>query len=894
MTNLTGRTLSHYRLEEKIGAGGMGEVYRAIDTRLDRQVAVKIMPPDLLADDERRRRFTHEARTASALNHPNIVTLHDVGSEAGIDLIVMELVEGTTLKDQIGRRPMPLGTLLKYAVQIADALTAAHAAGIVHRDLKPTNIMVTAAGQIKVLDFGLAKLAETPRGAEDRTVTAPEAGSPTARGVIVGTASYMSPEQAQGVAVDARSDVFSFGAVLYEMATGHRAFQGSTTMSTIAAVLRDDPAPPSTRTGTPLPHDLETVINRALRKDPARRFQHMADLKVALEELKEQSDSGQLLVDVARLAPPRPRPRWAIATVALAVVALAGVSGWLAWGRAPAGPERRVLTRLTFDTGVAMFPAISPDGKLVAYASDRATPRPNLWLQQVNGGQAIQLTREEGGATGPSFSPDGTRIAYFGDGGDGGIYVVPTIGGDAKRIAPAGAFPRFSPDGSRIAYVAPDTGVTRQFVIPADGGQPSKVADAFVSRRTGSVWSPDGKHLVAFGRPDGAAAADEWDWYALPMDGGEIVRTGVTAALRAQGVLGDNRLPGAPEQWTPRGVLFEMPTDDARNVWRVPLDARTFRPSGPAEQLTFGTSRGAMPSVSSDGKLVFMSQEVVADYWSLAIDANHGMVTGARTQIMNNSASDAQALSEDGRTLLFCSRRGGNCDIWSRDLATGKETSILVSPAQEHILAASADASTFVYWVAGNPVSVFLGTSSGAAPRKLCDGCREIALSRDGSKMLYLDGPENKVYHLMDTASGQSTPLLSHPTDGFEEAVFSTDGQSVVFGFRRHLMAAPVRSSPVDEKDWTRITTREAIYAWPRFSPDGSYLYYASNEDGRLCIYGQPMSAAGQPSGPPVAIDHLHEGNAFTHPHDMQVGADKIVLLMIQGLSNIWMTQVDR
>jgi len=210
-------------------------------------------------------------------------------------------------------------------------------------------------------------------------------------------------------------------------------------------------------------------------------------------------------------------------------------------------------------------------------------------LPPVSSGQAIQPTRHEGGATSPSFSPDGTSIAYVGVGRDVGIYVVPTIGGDPKKIAPRGQLPRFSPDGSQIAYYAQDTGASRQFVIPANGGQPSRVADAFLS--WSSVWSPDGKHLVAYGHPGDTPAADAVDWYALPVGGGEIVRTGVRAALRAQGVLGENAAAALPAHWSPGGILFVVSAVDSSKVWRIPLDARTFQPSGAAEQLTFGTSR---------------------------------------------------------------------------------------------------------------------------------------------------------------------------------------------------------------------------------------------------------------------------------------------------------------
>ena len=468
MTNLTGKTLSHYRVDTKIGAGGMGEVYRGIDTRLNRPVAVKFLPPDLLQNDDRRRRFAHEAKSASALNHPNIVTIYDVGSDAGIDFIVMEYVAGKTLEEIIGRRPMAIALLLRHATQIAEALTAAHAAGIVHRDLKPTNVMVTDQGLVKVLDFGLAKLAEGSTSAADgdTRTAAQEVGSPTERGMIVGTASYMSPEQAEGGIVDARSDIFSFGSVLYEMATGRRAFEGSTTMSTLAAVLRDEPPRISTITA-PLPHDLEVLINRCLKKDPSRRVQHMADLKVALQELKEDSESGRLMTGVAPAsAATARRPVWPIALAALvAIAAIGAIAGWLQYGQSSGTVQQPVLTRLTFDTGMTAQPALSRDGTLVAYISDRTTKLPNVWVQQVDGGQAVKLTDHVDGAAGPTFSPDGTRIAYTAaDGKTPGVYVVATIGGEPRKIAADAYVPKFSADGSQLSFV--DAGGEPR---PADG-----------------------------------------------------------------------------------------------------------------------------------------------------------------------------------------------------------------------------------------------------------------------------------------------------------------------------------------------------------------------------------------------------------------------------------------
>ena len=896
MATLAGRTLSHYRLEERIGAGGMGEVYRGIDSRLNRPVAVKILPPDLLQDDERRRRFTHEAKAASALNHPNIVTIYDVGSEAGIDLIVMEYVHGKTLEEVIGRRPMAIAPLLRYATQIADALTAAHAAGIVHRDLKPTNIMVTGQGVVKVLDFGLAKLAEAAAPAADGNTRTAAPASPTERGVIVGTASYMSPEQAEGGVVDARSDIFSFGSVLYEMATGRRAFEGSTTMSTIAAVLRDEPSRPSTITAA-LPHDLEVLINRCLKKDPSRRAQHMSDLKVALQELKEDSESGRLMTSVAPVSATTRRPLWAItAATVTAVAAVVAVAGWLMFRETTEAPQSPALTRLTFDAGMTVTPALSPDGKLIAYASDRATKLPNIWVQQVDGGHAVQLTNHEGGAVGPSFSPDGTRIAYEAQAGkDEGVYVVSTIGGEPRRLASAGSTPRFSPDGSQLSFVVTERTSARLMLVPATGGQPTKVPGDFYAAG-GAVWSSDGSHLLVPGWPTvtfGRVA--DADWFAISVKDGAVIRTGAAAAFRAQKLLSETDFIPIPVPGIGGSVLFSVSNGDAWNVWRVAVNPTTFQLTGPAERLTSGTTREVTPTMSRDKTLAFAAVDTLEDYWSLPIDANAVSVTGPRTQIMKNSASDNHQLTLDGRTLFYCSHRGGQSEIRSRDLATGKETLLMSASTTQHVGPVTADGTAFIYYPPTDNHVRFLATTTGAPSRKICEGCNRDHLSADGSKLVYMTPPDFHTYRVLDIASGQSRDLLSSATKQFDKAQFSPDAQWVALGTvdARHLLLVPVRDSKVDEKDAITIERPASTggFEMNSFSPDGNTIYYLSSEDGHTCIYAQRLSASKQPAGPPVAVQHLHEANTWGHPHGMRVGADKIVLRMNQGTSNIWLMQ---
>src|SRR5215475_5346310 len=313
---MIGQSILHYRVLEKLGEGGMGVVYKARDTHLDRLIAIKILPPDKISDPERKRRFVQEAKAASALNHPNIITIYDIGQADGIDFISMEYVAGKTLDRLIPRHGMRLNEALKCAVQVADALARAHAAGIIHRDIKPGNVMLDEHGLAKVLDFGLAKLTETTYAEDEATQTLRHS---TEEGKIVGTVAYMSPEQAEGKKIDARSDIFSFGSVLYEMVTGEKAFLGDTKASTLAAILKDSPRPAS-KLVDGLPREMERLISRCMKKEVNQRSQHMDDVKIALQELKEESDSGVLGAAAVSRPNSHRRLHWALGLAAAVVV----------------------------------------------------------------------------------------------------------------------------------------------------------------------------------------------------------------------------------------------------------------------------------------------------------------------------------------------------------------------------------------------------------------------------------------------------------------------------------------------------------------------------------------------------------------------------------------------
>ena len=470
------------------------------------------------------------------MNHPNIVTIHEVGEQDGRTFMVMEFVDGKPLNEMIPRKGMKLTEALRVAAQVADALTAAHAADVVHRDLKPGNIMVDAQGRVKVLDFGLAKQTAPAPAADEETLTVPI----TEEGAIVGSVPYMSPEQAEGRPVDARSDIFSFGAVLYEMVTGQRAFRGHSRISTLTALVEKEPQP-ITETGAVVPPELERLITRCLRKDLNRRSQSIADVKLALDELRDDSESGKL---GQRPVSTPTRRRWLWLAVCAAIAA-----GAVAWAylhhRGPVQPQAPDLVRLSPDDGhMYVSPSISPDGKFVAYVSDRSGQN-QPWLQQVGAGDPIQLTHSTNPVREVAFFPTGTQILYTTwDRGSlkGSIEVIPTLGGQARVLRTGGLMssPAISPDGLQVAFTEySSAGSKHLMLLPLEGGPVRELtAGSRIMNWDGQAyaWSADNRWLISFGgNGSGAQNPNGWDWFALPVDGGNPIPTGAGDAMRTEG-----------------------------------------------------------------------------------------------------------------------------------------------------------------------------------------------------------------------------------------------------------------------------------------------------------------------------------------------------------------------
>jgi eukaryotic-like serine/threonine-protein kinase len=668
---MIGHTLGHFEILEKLGEGGMGVVYKAHDIHLDRLVAIKILPADKVADRDRRRRFAQEAKAASALNHPGIVTIHDITQHEGIDFIAMEFVPGRTLERMIARPGLRLKETLDYGAQIAEALAAAHAAGIVHRDLKPANVIVTEQGRVKVLDFGIAKLVDrVGLPASDDAFTATHASPLTDRGVIVGTVAYMAPEQAECKTVDARTDIFSFGAVLYEMLTAQRAFQGDSPLSTLTAVLREEPKPiGKVREG--VPHELERIITRCLRKDPERRWQSMADVKVVLRELKEEFDSGGLAVSVA--AVPRSRRRWAAAAALILVgVAAAGVTGALVWHGRTDGPRSAAMSLtpipLTSYAGREQQPSFSPDGNSVAFAWNGDTEENwDIYVQLIGPGSPQRLTTDPAIELSPAWSPDGRSIAFVRvRGGRVIVVVVPSRGGPERevletlkvgglgfgqvlswsadsRILVVGASPSVeTPDALTAVDVA--TGETRRITTPLPGTEGDSLPSV----------SPDGRTL-AFVRESGILT-------------GELHVQALSAGFAPSGeprrLLADGRFyHGVAWSADGRDVIVSSGNQGDVGLWRIPL-----RSPEQLERLSPSGDEWRQPAVAmQQHRLVFTSARWDDNIWSLAVSAQ-GRAAGSPTGLIGSTRSERNArFSPDGTRVAFESQRSGTQEVWVAD-----------------------------------------------------------------------------------------------------------------------------------------------------------------------------------------------------------------------------------
>jgi Tol biopolymer transport system component/serine/threonine protein kinase len=801
---MIGRTLAHYRVEAKLGEGGMGVVYKATDTHLDRPVAIKVLRPDLVADPERKRRFIREAKSASALNHPNIVTIHDISTAEGADFIVMEYIKGRSLDHLIGRKGLTLSETLKYSTQIADALARAHSIGLIHRDLKPANLMVTEDGLVKVVDFGLAKLSE--HNADDAATVTLDPAPQTEEGTIVGTIVYMSPEQAEAKNVDARSDIFSFGSVLYEMVTGRRPFQGDTRLSTLTAITRDEPQPLS-EIAEGVPHDLAKIIHRCLRKDPARRFQHMEDLKVALQELKEESESGALAAAQRGREEPRKRRRWALpAAVGLAVLLIVAGAAWRSLRPSPASESTPRIVPVTSFAGEEIQPALSPDGNQVAFAwKGENQDNWDIYVKLIDGGTPLRLTTEAADECCPAWAPDGRRLAFFRQSNNSAaVYVVPALGGPERRIgeepatAAAGSGPvstpgrgykiSWSPDGKFIAVAQFARALPGQpsgiFLLSTETGEKRRLTSTpeGYARDFLPAFSPDGRTLAFARSHSGATSA----LYLLPLTPADAL------AGEPRRVTAENfSISGL--DWTPdgRSLIFSGgPAGGRSRLWRVSTQG------GPADPQRLALEGDSVdwPSVSRAGtagayRLAYVASSFDTNIWRVpgpAVSAKDAAArAGSALQLIASTRPNHEPhISTDGKRIAFTSDRSGSREVWICE-NDGSRPVQLTSFGGPQVGSPrwSPDGQRIVFdaYLDGQS-DVYVVSAEGGAPRRLTsEKSNEIrpSWSRDG-RWIYFGSNRtgtNQIWKM--PAEGGAAVQLTR--NGGSEAYESADGKFVYY-----------------------------------------------------------------------------------------------------------------
>jgi len=911
-----GKTISHYRITGKLGSGGMGEVYLAEDVRLGRSVALKLLPSAFTRDPDRVLRFEQEARSASALNHPNIITIHEIGEFEGAHFIVTEFIDGETLRRRMGHTRMKLRDALEVAIQVAGALAAAHSAGIVHRDIKPENIMVRPDGYVKVLDFGLAKLTESPAAADTDAPTS--TGAVTEAGTVMGTTRYMSPEQVRGLDLDARSDIFSLGVVLYEMIAGRRPFEGATAGEVMAAILDREP-PPLAQYARETPEALEWTLTKALAKEREERYQTVKDLALDLKSLERRLEKP------AGRAPKRHKlgTAAALAVVIAGAAALVYLGPWARRGsQVDQPPVQRALSRVTFDAGLQSEPTWSPDGRFVAYSSDRSG-NIEIYVQPVGEGNPVQVTHSAAHDRQPDWSPDGNRIVFRSEREGGGLYVVPALGGSERRISSFGYYPHWSRDGTQILFIGSDVRLgsfPKVWVVGLDGNTPREVLADFFSGAGYDqfgfrhlAWHPDGRVSILAQHPKSGLGL-----WTVPLAGGAAVKSDLAPEVAQQ--INAAAVDFQRFSWgaSGRALYFVGTSRGVTNLWKVTVDPKALSWIGGPERLTTGAGADTDVSLSADGKkLAFTTRLESTRVWALPFDAAAGRLAGEGQPVtpagVNCSVLD---LTRDGKRLAYLAERPGKQELWEKSLEDGSEKLLVADDtARRGYLVWSRDGTRLAYFrVTGPRQNAIVVLPAGGGDEQVI----VPADWRQGPKSWSADGqwllcvttrPPSERWKIWlvpiaaaPHAETQARIVGADPDYNLYQAQFSPDERWIAFMAVKatDALASTICVMPATGGEWRRLTDGKYLDDKLRWSPDGRVIYFTSPRGGFTNVWGIRFDPVkGQSAGEPFRVTKFESPNKLVAPTtrttEISLTADRLALPIMEISGSIWILEnVDR
>ncbi|MGO9123439.1 MAG: protein kinase domain-containing protein [Terriglobales bacterium] len=773
----SGTKLGPYEIIAALGVGGMGEVYRARDSRLGREVAIKVLPSSFSRDPERLRRFEQEARAASALNHPNILTVYDVGMHDGAPYLVTELLEGANLRDRLHDGALPPRKAIDCAVQIAQGLAAAHDKGIVHRDLKPENVFVCRDGRAKILDFGLAKLTAPEAG--DATATKLELDHQTEAGVVMGTAGYMSPEQVRGEKADPRSDIFSFGAVLYETLSGQRAFGGQSSADRASAILKEDP--PDLLTGARnIPAALDRVVRHCLEKDPENRFQSARDLAFHLESSSSISEpSAAVALALAKRSFAGPL-RWLIAFLALAVVA---VGAWWLRGRTEPGSKAVVkFLRLTDYVGLEESPSFSPDGKTVAFVSDSTETR-QIWIRLLAGGPPLQLTNGPGAHLEPRWSQDSAAVIYFTPPAEGSaqgaLWEVSALGGAPRQLVPSISGADVSHDGKRLTFFRLNGRQIELVVADRDGSNPRVAIQSVTSFSYRQPrWSPDDASIAYL------HSQENWadDLYVVSSAGGSPRRLTNEVTL----------MSGLA--WSPDGSHLVYSTARGSTLLYLPTLHlwQTSKSGGESQQLTFGEAGDESPDVDRDGRIVVSRKHMQFDIWKFPVDGDPAENVRRAIRITHQTGQvQTPSLDPTDHELVYLSDSGGHANLWVLPLGGGEPRQITFERDPNAVVGVpvwSPDANLITFAVAQlsadrRGVGYWAVHPDGSGLRLLVALGSWATWSGDSKWLYYVESSPAQpggIFRLMKISVAGGTPVVVR-TDNARAPAVAADGSALYY-----------------------------------------------------------------------------------------------------------------